>query len=139
MSFRNAVIVAMVAFIFFIGYMVVVINSEKSELIAEDYYAQEKTLDADLQAKQRAYDAGYPLEMKEHDGNLYFLAKNKAPIQKLHVDFLCFNDKQADLSFDIKAGQHFPVAQLKKGAYEIEMRYQLNGSTYLQQASFSRK
>ncbi|MEY4974638.1 MAG: hypothetical protein RLZZ55_1431, partial [Bacteroidota bacterium] len=68
MSFRNAVIVAMIAFVVFIGYMVFVITNESSELIAEDYYEQERSLDADMASEQRAADANYPMEMKEENG-----------------------------------------------------------------------
>ena len=139
MNFRNAVIIAMIAFVVFIGYMVVVITSESSELIAEDYYEQEQTIDADMAAKQRAQDAGFPLELEQRDGKLYFQTKTTANIQKLHASFMCYNDKNSDLELDLKVGSSFPVAQLKKGNYTIDIRYQIKGETYLQQTTFLRK
>ncbi|MEN9742844.1 MAG: FixH [Bacteroidota bacterium] len=139
MSFRNAVIVAMIAFVLFIGYMVFVITNESSELIAEDYYEQEQTLDADLAAKQRAADANFPLELKEKNGLLYVNSKEALPIEKLHATFMCFNDKRGDIELDLKVGNTFPVAQLKKGNYTVDLRYQIKGKTYLQQTSFLRK
>jgi hypothetical protein len=139
MSFRNAVIIAMIAFIVFISYMVVVITNESSELIAEDYYQQEQTLDADLAAKQRALDAGLPIEMVEKEGLLYFESNTNKKIKQLHASFLCYNDKYSDLEIDLKVGSSFPVAQLKKGSYSIDIRYQIDQKTYLQQLSYLRK
>lgn len=139
MSFRNAVIVAMITFVIFIGYMVVVITNESSELIAEDYYEQEQTLDADMEAQQRAQTAHLPLKLKEKNGLLSFVNDSDLEIEKLHVSFMCYNDKKGDLELDIKPNASFPVAQLKKGSYAVEMRYQVNGKTYLQQTSYLRK
>lgn len=139
MSFRNAVIVAMIAFVVFIGYMVFVITNESSELIAEDYYEQEQSLDADMAAEQRAANANYPLELKEENGLLHFITKQNLPIEKLHVSFMCYNNKGGDLELDLKVGSSFPVAQLKKGNYAVDMRYQIQNKTYLQRTSFLRK
>jgi hypothetical protein len=139
MSFRNAVIVAMIAFVVFIGYMVFVITNESSELIAEDYYEQEQSLDADMAAEQRAANANYPLELKEENGLLHFTAKQNLPIEKLHVSFMCYNNKGGDLELDLKVGSSFPVAQLRKGNYAVDMRYQIQKRTYLQRTSFLRK
>ncbi len=139
MSFRNAVIVAMIAFVVFIGYMVLVITNESSELIAEDYYEQEQSLDADMAAEQRAANANYPLELKEENGLLHFIKKQNLPIEKLHVSFMCYNNKGGDLELDLKVGSSFPVAQLRKGNYAVDMRYQIQKRTYLQRTSFLRK
>lgn len=139
MSFRNAVIMAMIAFVVFISYMVFVITNESSELVAEDYYEQEQTLDADIAAKQRAEDANYPLQFFEKDGKLYFAAKGAEKIEKLHASFMCYNDKSSDLELDLVVGDSFPIAQLKKGAYAVTLRYQIKGKTYLQQTSYLRK
>ena len=139
MSFRNAVIVAMIAFVVFIGYMVFVITNESSELIAEDYYEQERSLDADMASEQRAADANYPMEMKEENGLLHFTVKQNLPIEKLHVSFMCYNNKGGDLELDLKVGSSFPVAQLRKGNYAVDMRYQIQKRTYLQRTSFLRK
>jgi hypothetical protein len=139
MKFRNAVIIAMVTFVVFIGYMVVVITNESSELIAEDYYEQEQTIDADMVAKKRAQEAGFPIHFFEHNGKLYFQNKRELSIEKLHASFMCFNDKNSDLELDFQAGGSFPVAQLKKGNYTIDIRYQIKGKTYLQQATYLRK
>jgi hypothetical protein len=139
MSFRNAVIIAMITFVIFIGYMVVVITNESSELIAEDYYEQEQTLDADMEAQQRAQTAQLPLKLIENKGLLSFENHSDLKIEKLHVTFMCYNDKKGDLELDIKPYASFPVAQLKKGSYAVEMRYQVNGKTYLQQTSYLRK
>ncbi|MEY2651423.1 MAG: FixH [Bacteroidota bacterium] len=139
MSFRNAVIVAMIAFVVFIGYMVFVITNESSELIAEDYYEQEQSLDADMAAEQRAANANYPLELKEENGLLHFTVKQNLPIEKLHVSFMCYNNKGGDLELDLKVGSSFPVAQLRKGNYAVDMRYQIQKRTYLQRTSFLRK
>lgn len=139
MSFRNAVIIAMIAFVVFISYMVVVITNESSELIAEDYYEQEQTIDADMAAQKRAQEAGLPILYKEQDGHLCFETNSKQEITKLHVSFMCYNDKNSDLELDLKIGARFPVAQLKKGAYALSIRYQIKGETYLQQTSYMRK
>lgn len=139
MSFRNAVIIAMIAFVVFIGYMVFVITNESSELIAEDYYEQEQSLDADMAAEQRAANANYPLELKEENGLLHFTVKQNLPIEKLHVSFMCYNNKGGDLELDLKVGSSFPVAQLRKGNYAVDMRYQIQKRTYLQRTSFLRK
>jgi hypothetical protein len=139
MSFRNAVIVAMIAFVVFIGYMVFVITNESSELIAEDYYEQEQSLDADMAAEQRAANANYPMELKEENGLLHFITKQNLPIEKLHVSFMCYNNKGGDIELDLKVGSSFPVAQLKKGNYAVDMRYQIQNKTYLQRTSFLRK
>lgn len=139
MKFRNAVIIAMIAFVLFIGYMVVVITNESSELVAEDYYEQEQTLDADIAAKQRAMDANLPIAIVEKGGLLYFETKTKLEISRLHASFLCYNDKNSDLELDLKVGAGFPIAQLKKGNYAIDIRYQIDKKTYLQQTSYLRK
>jgi hypothetical protein len=130
---------AMIAFVVFISYMVFVITNESSELVAEDYYQQEQTLDADLAAEQRAEDANNPLHFFEKDGKLYFAAKGTQKIAKLHASFMCYNDKFSDLELDLSVGDSFPIAQLKKGSYAVALRYQINGKTYLQQTSYLRK
>lgn len=139
MSFRNAVIITMSAFVLFIGYMVVVITNESSELIAEDYYEQEQTIDADMAAKERARDAGMPIVMYLDGEMLYFKSNTKEKITRLHASFMCYNDKNSDLELDLQPGIGFPIAQLRKGNYTIDIRYQIANKTYLQQHSFLRK
>lgn len=129
----------MIAFVVFISYMVMVITNESSELIAEDYYEQEQTIDADMTAQKRAQEAGLPILFREQDGHLCFETNSKQEITKLHVSFMCYNDKNSDLELDLKIGARFPVAQLKKGAYAISIRYQIKRETYLQQTSYMRK
>lgn len=129
----------MIAFVVFISYMVVVITNESSELVAEDYYEQEQTLDDDMAAKQRAQDANNPLHFFEKDGKLNFTAKGLQKIEKLHASFMCYNDKSSDLELDLSVGDSFPIAQLKKGSYSLDIRYQIKGKTYLQQTSYLRK
>jgi hypothetical protein len=129
----------MIAFVVFISYMVVVITNESSDLIAEDYYEQEQTIDADMTAQKRAQEAGSPVIFKEQNGILTFETNGKQEITKLHASFMCYNDKNSDLELDLKIGARFPVAQLKKGAYALSIRYQIKGETYLQQTSYMRK
>jgi hypothetical protein len=139
MNFRNAVIIAMIAFIGFISYMIVVITNESSDLISEDYYEQEQTIDADMAAQKRAQKAGSPVIFKEEHGNLTFETSSNQEIKKLHASFMCYNNKNSDLELDLKIGARFPVAKLKKGSYAIDIRYQIEGKTYLQQTSYMRK
>ena len=80
----------MITFVVFIGYMVVVITNESSELIAEDYYEQEQTIDADMDAKKRAQDAGFPVHFYAQKGNLHFQSKTGVAVQKLHASFMRF-------------------------------------------------
>jgi hypothetical protein len=52
---------------------------------------------------------------------------------------MCYNNKGGDLELDLKVGSSFPVAQLRKGNYAVDMRYQIQKRTYLQRTSFLRK
>jgi hypothetical protein len=70
---------------------------------------------------------------------LHFITKQNLPIEKLHVSFMCYNNKDGDIELDLKVGSSFPVAQLKKGNYAVDMRYQIQNKTYLQRTSYLRK
>jgi hypothetical protein len=133
MIFRNGIIVAMIAFVAFIVTLAVVINSQKTELISEDYYIKEKYFNDDFEAQQRAADLKNPIKLMHDEHGIHFVNLCKQDIQSIDLSFVLMNNGGED--FTIKnhpLNASISKDKFSKGIYEIQLRYEVNKLPYLQ-------
>ena len=140
MRFRNGIIIAMIAFVAFIVTLAVMINSKNSELISEDYYLKEKLFNDDYDAQQRAVNHKNPIKLIKRQALICFENQSDLAIEKIELAFVRMNDGKAD--FNLK-NQDVPSCilsdKLKKGNYQIQIRYEVSNQTYLQELTWYHK
>ncbi len=140
MRFRNGIIIAMIAFVAFIVTLAVMINSKNSELISEDYYLKEKLFNDDYDAQQRAVNHKNPIKLIKRQALICFENQSDLAIEKIELAFVCMNDGKAD--FNLK-NQDVPACilsdKLKKGNYQIQIRFEVRNQTYLQELTWYHK
>ena len=140
MRFRNGIIIAMIAFVAFIVTLAVMINSKNTELISEDYYLKEKLFNDDYDAQQRAVNHKNPIKLIKRQALICFENQSDLAIEKIELAFVRMNDGKAD--FNLK-NQDVPACilsdKLKKGNYQIQIRFEVRNQTYLQELTWYHK
>jgi len=140
MRFRNGIIFAMIAFIAFIVTMALIINSKDSELISEDYYIKEKSFNEDFDAQQRAANHKNPIKVIKRLSLICFENTSDLSIKKIDLAFVRMNDGKADFILNNQDVSTCLFSdKLKKGNYQIQIRYVVAHQDYLQELTWYNK
>ena len=136
MNWGNKIVVAFILFVVFILYMVVQAFNQNTDLVADDYYAQEINYQQRLEQKANLEKLGdkVSIQLAEKSITLQFPEgqKPKGEIHFYHPSRELFDQK---ISIDIDAENKQQVAKdkLVAGNYRINITWQSDGTEYFQQ------
>tara|TARA_R110002049_G_scaffold309129_2_gene517420 strand:- start:1072 stop:1518 length:447 start_codon:yes stop_codon:yes gene_type:complete len=144
-NWGTGIVLAFVAFISFILYFVVKMNSEnraKHDLVTEEYYKAELGFQQEINDETNAYSLANKLTIEEtEDGLLIHFPKDQDKNKITGtVSFYRPSNKQLDFDLPIslsKTNLLIPDKRLLDGRWDIKVLWEYNKETYLHKQSIT--
>jgi hypothetical protein len=141
MNWGWKIVVVYIGFVAMIMTLVLKARSEKIELVAPDYYAQEVAYQQRIDANHNARSLSQMMavQIDEQQVAVQMAPECAGKIESGEVHFYRPSDVSLDqktpLILDNKARFHFPIAQLKSGLYLVQISYSMNGKAFYSEES----
>lgn len=136
MAFRNGIIIFMGLFMVFIVTLGILMQREGSDLVSDDYYAQDRAYQHEMEAMQLANRFNNALSINQTLDSLVFVWKEGRTPSPISLYFMRPNDKKFDKEFEINVNDHksvrLPKSLFERGNYQVEARYTMSGDSCLQ-------
>jgi hypothetical protein len=130
-------------FVLGILYLVYQSKQQKLDLVYDDYYAQELMFQNQIDATQRAEDAGVKPSLVREKGGVFLLIPSAKGIQVSGtLKAYCASDKSKDQLMRLNqttAGLwRLPVLGLKSGLYTFKIKWKQLGESYYSELPFEK-
>lgn len=136
MNWGNKIVVAFIFFAAFILFMVVQAFQQHTDLVAEDYYAQEIGYQKKLQQKANLEKSGAKVEVELLDEKVVLRFpgdhKPKGEIHFYHPSRKIF-DQKLPIQLNDENAQQVDRKQLLSGMYRVNITWENKGVEYFQQ------
>jgi len=138
MHWGRGIIIGMGLFMSFIIYMVITLMSHNVELQSEDYYKKEIGFESEIRAQQQAKGLEKQLKITRDGDYLHIGLPESIDIRHSSVEFMRPNDRHADqvMQADTQKQLVYPLEKLKKGLYNIDIRFEDRHAHYLIKTTF---
>jgi nitrogen fixation protein FixH len=136
MNWGTGIVISFILFIGMIFLFVFLGGREPSDLVTEDYYAQELQYEQRIEAIRNTSAIEDSINiLRENDGLIIVFPTSAINgIEDGVVDFYRPSEADDDVAFTLQPGQSgkqfFPYSELKKGRYVIKISWKKNGLDY---------
>lgn len=133
MNWGKGITVAMIAFMSFIAVMIIILMSNKVDLVSEDYYQQEIVYGDEIIARNNWQNTYEPAVLSESESHLVIALPKIEGVSEFNVDLRRPNDKNDDLHFTAAQTQTFLIDRnkLKRGTYDYRISALANGKKFM--------
>lgn len=127
----------MTLFIGFITVMVIGFFSHSVDLESEDYYQREIAYESEIVSMNNANQLVDKPTIQINPSHLVVQLNSERNYTSVHLWLKRPDDSQADQQFDIRDTRTFTLStdDLRKGKYDLELSYIVDGKNYLQKQS----
>ncbi len=136
MKFRNGLIIFMISFMIFIVTLGILMQRQGSDLVSDEYYAQDRAYQLEMDALKNASKNNIEFRITQDETSLRLSHKSTKVPNAMSLYFMRPNDKRLDQSFEINSKLNpslsIPKKSFKKGRYQVEIRYKMAGEMCLQ-------
>lgn len=131
MNWGKAITIALVAFMSYIVYMVVILISQDTDLVSPDYYKDEVKFEREITAQQNAVNNRSNLNIEVSPEGLYLILETPDVINDLKVQLYRSNAKDDDIIVEAKGKNLFiEGSQLKTGRYYLTTNWKIQDKNY---------
>ncbi|RYM32054.1 hypothetical protein ERX46_15310 [Brumimicrobium glaciale] len=131
MNWGKAITIALIAFMSYIVYMVVILISQDTDLVSPDYYKDEVKFETEITAQQNAVDNRSNLNIDVSPEGLYLVLETPDIINALNVQLYRSNAKDDDINIESKGKNLFiESSQLKTGRYYLTTNWKIQDKNY---------
>lgn len=134
MNWGKGILIAMIAFMGFIIYLGVTLMSQKVDLESDDYYKREMAYQDEIVALNNASALDNRIKVSGDHENILIQLPDSVEMKNVNVFLRRPDDQKLDLNYVIENTLNFTIdkSELKKGVYQIELSYQVDGKDCLQ-------
>jgi len=134
MNWGKGIVIAMALFIGFITFLVISLVSHTIDLESEDYYTREINYEQEITAMENGNKLSAKIEILSQAEFVVVKLPEKENLSKIQVIFIRPDNKKLDKSYLISGTKSYliPKSDLKKGTYNVEVRFINNSTTCLQ-------
>jgi|APGre2960657404_1045060.scaffolds.fasta_scaffold24939_2 hypothetical protein len=134
MNWGKGIIIAMALFIGFITFLVISLVSHTIDLESEDYYTKEINYEQEITALENGNKLNDKIVVLSQKEFVVVQIPEKENLTKIQIIFIRPDNKKLDKSYLISGTKSYliPKIELKKGTYNIEIRFENNKTTCLQ-------
>jgi len=136
-NWGTGIVIAIVLFISYIMFMVITMISTHTDVVEDDYYAQQIDYQATKEAKERGLEVFNELEIEITEESLNIILPQKVVSDSLSGSALFYRPENASLDkifkFNAEMGnnQKIPLNQLTSGSYLVKINWNSMGESYL--------
>ncbi|MFY7991456.1 MAG: FixH family protein [Fluviicola sp.] len=132
MNWGKGIVIGMILFMSFIVTLVVIMVSNKSDLVAEDYYNKELAYNEQFDAMQHYANAGEEIVLDIVKDTLYLRFPEVFRKGKVTVSLSRPDNQAQDTQFELTALEEvmIPTAKMPKGAFDCKITGNYGGKPY---------
>jgi nitrogen fixation protein FixH len=132
MKWGKGIIIGMILFMSFIVTLVVIMVSNKSDLVAEDYYNKELAYNEQFDAMQHYANAGEEIVLDVLKDTLYLRFPEVFRKGKVTVSLSRPDNQAQDTQFELTALEAvmIPTAKMPKGAFDCKITGKYSGKAF---------
>jgi hypothetical protein len=134
MNWGKGIVIGMSLFMAFILVLVISLMSHSVDLESEDYYQREINYQSEITAMKKSNGLNEKVEMTSMKDYVSIVIPNELNCDNVEVILIRPDNKDLDQTFKINNTKSYLIDKTKlvKGHYNVEIRYQIEGSDYLQ-------
>ncbi|MES2588791.1 MAG: FixH family protein [Bacteroidota bacterium] len=138
MNWGKGIILAMTTFITFIVVLIVIIMSNKVDLVSEDYYQREISFNDDIKAKNNFSETGKKFSLSQNESHLIATLPEIAGAKNFKLILSRPNDKNGDFSYEISQTKTYLIekTKLEKGVYDYRLECEAENQTFLETGQY---
>ena len=139
LNWGTGIVIAFIAFISFIMYFVINMNTNKKydhDLVTDDYYKEELEFQDDIDKEKNAKELSQNVQWEKVSNGLRLTFPETFDINKITGKVFLYrpSNKQFDFEIPISLSNHYlliPDSRLLDGRWNIKVYWQYNGKSYL--------
>ncbi len=134
MNWGKGITIAMVLFIGFILYLVIVLVSHSTELESEDYYQKEINFGDEIVSENNANQLADAPKIELTKSHIVIQLADVYAYENVQLKLIRPNNSLLDQLITIQGTKTYTIdrKQLEKGLYKLELTYEINNKRYLQ-------
>ena len=139
LNWGTGIVIAFIAFISFIMYFVINMNTNKKydhDLVTDDYYKEELEFQDDIDKEKNAKELSQNVQWEKVSNGLKITFPETFDFNKITGKVFLYrpSNKQFDFEIPISLSNHYlliPDSRLLDGRWNIKVYWQYNGKSYL--------
>lgn len=139
LNWGTGIVIAFIAFISFIMYFVINMNTNKKydhDLVTDDYYKEELEFQDDIDKEKNAKELSKNVQWEKVSNGLRLTFPETFDINKITGKVFLYrpSNKQFDFEIPISLSNHYlliPDSRLLDGRWNIKVYWQYNGKSFL--------
>ena len=134
MNWGKGIVIGMSLFMAFILVLVISLMSHSVDLESEDYYQREINYQSEITALNKSNELKEKVVITTMEKYVSVVVPSTLNCENLEIEMKRPDNKDLDQKFNINNTKSYLIdkAKLVKGHYNIEIRYQVKGTEYMQ-------
>jgi hypothetical protein len=134
MNWGKGIVIGMSLFMAFILVLVISLMSHSVDLESEDYYQREINYQSEITAMNKSNELKEKVVVKSMENHVSVVVPAELNCENIEIEMKRPDNKDLDQTFNVNNTKSYLIdkAKLVKGHYNVEIRYQVEGTEYMQ-------
>ena len=134
MNWGKGIVIGMSLFMAFILVLVISLMSHSVDLESEDYYQREINYQSEITALNKSNELKEKVVVTSMENHVSVVVPAELNCENIEVELKRPDNKDLDQTFKVNNTKSYLIDKTKlvKGHYNVEIRYQVEGTEYMQ-------
>jgi hypothetical protein len=134
MNWGKGIVIGMSLFMAFILVLVISLMSHSVDLESEDYYQREINYQSEITAMNKSNELKEKVVVTSMENHVSVVVPAELNCENIEIEMKRPDNKDLDQTFNVNNTKSYLIdkAKLVKGHYNVEIRYQVEGTEYMQ-------
>ena len=134
MNWGKGIVIGMSLFMAFILVLVISLMSHSVDLESEDYYQREINYQSEITAMNKSNELKEKVVVTSMESHVSVVVPAELNCENIEIEMKRPDNKDLDQTFKVNNTKSYLIDKTKlvKGHYNVEIRYQVEGTEYMQ-------
>lgn len=134
MNWGKGIVIGMSLFMAFILVLVISLMSHSVDLESEDYYQREINYQSEITAMNKSNELKEKVVVTSMENHVSVVVPAELNCENIEIEMKRPDNKDLDQTFKVNNTKSYLIDKTKlvKGHYNVEIRYQVEGTEYMQ-------
>jgi hypothetical protein len=134
MNWGKGIVIGMSLFMAFILVLVISLMSHSVDLESEDYYQREINYQSEITAMNKSSELKEKVVVTSMENHVSVVVPTELNCENIEIEMKRPDNKDLDQTFKVNNTKSYLIDKTKlvKGHYNVEIRYQVEGTEYMQ-------
>ncbi len=134
MNWGKGIVIGMSLFMAFILVLVISLMSHSVDLESEDYYQREINYQSEITAMNKSNELKEKIVVTSMENHVSVVVPAELNCENIEIEMKRPDNKDLDQTFNVNNTKSYLIDKTKlvKGHYNVEIRYQVEGTEYMQ-------